>query len=147
MSRVGWRTKLSSAGVVEVVESLLVPRGTKELSGARDVFRTDGLAVPARALGVDLLETLFVSFGSPFESFFKGVLGDFIVVVDKFPAALDSVFVVSCRGQLVGVPSQVDVQSWDGSVKRILGHNLDEMPVFLEETGHRVSGSWTVQPV
>lgn len=79
------------AGIVEVVEILIVLGCSEDAGGSGDVFGADRFAVPTCALGVDFVVVLLVGFGGPFETCRQCFFVDFVVVVDEFLAPLDGV--------------------------------------------------------
>ena len=104
--------------------------GAEDLGGRGDVLGSDGFAVPAYAFGVGLAEEVFVGFTGPFEGCFELVSGHFVVMVNELSAAEEGVLVVGSRRD---VPSQVNIQGWDTSMQRILGHDLDESHEFTPQ--------------
>lgn len=106
------------------------------------VTLADGLAVPARAFAVDLVEHFLVGLAGPFERVRELVLVDLVVVVDEYVGCLDRKVVVLWRRQLVRVPSQIEVEGGYGDVIRMLRQD-GEIPVVLRnQTLHSRRQGW-----
>ena len=65
---------------------------------------TNGFAVPAGALRIELVVHFLVGFAGPFESVGKPVFVDFVVVIDEFLGFAYRVGVIGFWGELMGVP-------------------------------------------
>ena len=97
--------------------------------------------VPARAFGVEVLEGFLVGFAGPFESGGELCFFDFVVVIEIFAGLDDDVAVVGWRRELVRVPDEVNIESWDRDFIGVRADDGDETVVFSEDAGHcRVEG-------
>jgi hypothetical protein len=93
---------------------------------------TNGFAVPACTFAVDLTSChTLILFRCPFEGVGEFVLLDLVVMVDKSAfGLLIRIRVVSCWGELVGVPGEIDIQGWDSDMFRVVTYDLKEYAIF-----------------
>ena len=98
----------------------------------------NGFAVPASTFGVRLAGEAGVSFTCPGESIVEFDFGNFVVVVDELSALRDGIFHVLGWVELMCVPGEVDVESWDSHLERVLSHDGHEVAVFCDQAVHCV---------
>lgn len=82
------RAEVGPSGLVEVPCGLLLVRDAQEPRDGARFRRADRLAVPARALGVDLRIAILVRHRGPLECLGQLVLVDLVVVVDELVGLL-----------------------------------------------------------
>jgi hypothetical protein len=77
----------------------------------------DSFAIPARTLRVGCAGKFLVCFRGPFKGGGELILFDLIVVVDEYPSRVtDSVRVIARWGELMSMPSEIDVEGRDGDM-------------------------------
>ena len=121
--------------------------GANEVGEGGGVGFSDRFAVPAGALGVKLLVVFLVLFRGPGEGVGDFRFFNFVVVVDELRRSSRCVGVVGRRGELMSVPCEIDIESGDGSVPGVCGHNLNEALIFCEEAMGCGTSCWGVNPV
>lgn len=141
------RAEICFARVVEDLRGLFLVGHAEDAAHGSRVGGADGLAVPARALAVDLGVLVLVGAHGPLEGLGELVLVDLVVVVDELGRVCGRVEVVGAGAQLVGVPGQIDVEGGHAGLVGILAHERDEAPVLGDEAGHGLAAGRAVQPV
>ena len=109
----------------------------------------DGLAVPTSAFTVDLTACqALVLLRCPFKGIVEFLLGDLVVVVDEATSCgLDGIRKISLRGELVGMPGQVNVERGNGDFARVVGDDGEEDTVFGDQALHGKLQRGRVDPV